>query len=58
MFILFLILNQYGSRLFHFLSLMEDGYYWVSQCAVPYLMIKALWYRDPVIQVTLCFATA
>jgi hypothetical protein len=50
MFIFTLLLNQYGWRLFH-LSLMEDGYYWVSQRDVHFL-----WYRGPIIQVTLCFA--
>jgi hypothetical protein len=55
MFILILLLNQYGWRLFH-LSLMEDGYYWVSQRDVPCLMIKAVWYRGPVVQVTMFFA--
>jgi hypothetical protein len=49
MFILILLLNQSGSRLFHLLSLME-----VSQPDVDCLMIKALWYRSSVVQVTLC----
>jgi hypothetical protein len=41
MFVLLLLLNQYGSRLFHLLSLMEDGYLG-SQRDVPSLVIRSL----------------